>query len=1678
MYRHDSSRRAVGPDAPQAPLFLHWRFQPTHAPRPAWYKPAEDRPRMHADSAYHTTVAGGMVFWGSSVDNKIYALDAKTGEVRWTSYTGGPVRYAPNYAGGRLYAGSDDGHVYCLDAGSGDILWTHRAGPTDEKILGNGRMISIWPVRTSVLVDDGVVYFAAGVFPYEGIILRALDAASGAEIWTNDTIGDSAHELSYGGMSPQGYLLASSDVLYVPSGRAMPATFDRKTGAFRNYLSSGGKVGGTWALLDRDELISGVDRSGKPAKVAFDEQTGRRKGDVYAWFPGLDMVCTADVSYVLTETGIHAINRLEYPGINKSLEEASKEQRELGLKLVRLRKDLMGVDEETRAKIQGTMDEALNRIDVLQDEQKRLKMSICKWQHPIESYHAIIQAGSQIIAGGEGRVTGIDIATGKRLWAGAVDGVAIGLAATADGVFVSTDRGTIYCFAAGDPDTPNSIRTDLTESPYPADRLTETYTMAAERILEETDIAKGYCLVLGCGTGRLAYELVKRSDLKVIGLESDPAKRKTARERLDAAGLYGSRIVVEPWPVSDLPDYFANLVVSDGMIASGSIDESPESIYRVLRPYGGVMLLGVPASVTPRGPLANGDSLLAWMQRAGTENPTLASGGDPGLWARLTRAELEGDGDWTHLYASPGNTANSEDDLLNGPLGLLWYGEPGPSGVVERHARAMAPIATNGRMFLQGEETVKAYDSYNGTFLWGRDIPGAVRVRVDIDGGNLAAAEDSLFVAAKDKCYRLDAATGETVRIYNAPPSLDGSDRRWGYVACADGLLFGSTAPPHKMDYAGLWDVLVDNDRWRTIDEVSVDIHEIYVKYLASFMLDYPDPNEDAWAAFHRSGLLWRPMDDYPHWGSKGSPEETRSSNLKGSDTVFAMDVESGQPQWIHRGESIAHISTSIADGKIVFADAGVTKSEREAAVNLRESLAAAGQYENSDSELSAQDADIRRVVVLDAATGEKHWEQVMDLTGCGGDRLGSAIHDGILLFFGCFSNHDGGLFQSFAITWRRITALNLDDGEMIWSRPLNYLRRPVVIGDTLLIEPRACELRTGRIKTRPHPVTGLPVPWEFYRPGHSCSVTAASTSRFYYRSYNAAFYDLERDNGIAYFGAIRPGCWINLIPANGLLLFPESSSGCSCSFPLKCSVALKPRSRPEHKQWTVFVTHGSLTPARHFAINLGAPGDMKADDGTLWLGYPRVRASYGVKFDLDDQVDKNHGYFKRDFKSVEIAGTSSPWLFTNGCSGPFRCRVPLRDVALADSSASYTVRLGFYAPKDDVPGQRVFDIKLQGQTVLAGFDIRKAAGGADRAVIKEFANVAVDDVLAIELVPKAATLTDKNVPIINFVEAICTAAAAEDVAAQEFVQPLEDDEASRLLATATDHLKSDQSDRALEEFHSLFDAAPTEQIRLAALDGMAAVGSEKSIRRLEAFLSNDAPILRDYKHPIPELQRGALETYLAVARNTQEAQRDRAIAQYQRVLALQAMPEIRSTAVERLAGLGVQVDAQLAAEGYITRWHMAGPFVVRDLDAAAGQVMVGEPEIDLNATYTSSGRELRWSDFVADRVMIDLAKVFQPSRYVVVYAYSEFELPGSGELLLKIGSDDGHVCWLNGERVGSSTELRGWKQDEDVLEVTGKKGKNTVLVKSLQHLNEWGFSVRLTDTNNQPIPFRPVGGE
>jgi outer membrane protein assembly factor BamB len=513
MYKGNPARNSFTAEALSAKLSLRWVVKTAHAPMPAW--PVSQR--LAFDQAFHPVAAGGTLYYGSSADQQIHALDAASGEERWTFFTNGPVRFAPVVWKDRVLAVSDDGWLYCLAAADGKLLWKKQGGPDDRMVLGNDRMVSRWPARGGPVVHEDIVYFAAGIWPSEGIYIYALEAATGKVLWCNDKSGEifmgqphgGANALS--GVAAQGYLVVNDDQLLVPTGRAVPAVFDRTTGKFRYFhLQALGHKGGTSTFAIGPYFYN--------AGFTYDAGTGKildpvGAGEVAATPEGLILSSVKDVT--------------AYQWADKTKKEKPK------LELVRYK--------------------GLEKI----------------WSIPsVPGGSAVAVAGSSIVCGGNKQVTLADRETKKVAWSAQVDGLAQGLAIAQGQLFVSTDQGTLYCFA-----------TNVTENPQLHDRRVKgvatsdksAHAAAAEEILRQSGVTEGYYVDLGCGDGSLAYELAVRSKLQIYAIDSDPAKVQAARQKLTQAGLYGVRVVVhqgDPAQTS-YPKYFADLVVSGRALVEG-----------------------------------------------------------------------------------------------------------------------------------------------------------------------------------------------------------------------------------------------------------------------------------------------------------------------------------------------------------------------------------------------------------------------------------------------------------------------------------------------------------------------------------------------------------------------------------------------------------------------------------------------------------------------------------------------------------------------------------------------------------------------------------------------------------------------------------------------------------------------------------------------------------------------------------------------------------------------------------------------------------------------------------------------------------------------------------------------------------------------------------------------------
>jgi len=339
-------------------------------------------------------------------------------------------------------------------------------------------------------------------------------------------------------------------------------------------------------------------------------------------------------------------------------------------------------------------------------------------------------------------------------------------------------------------------------SPYPVDSLTPLYESAAAHIISQTGIRKGYCLVYGCGEGRLAFELAKRTDLTIIGVDTDQAGISAAISKLMNAGVYGARVKLRHVDSLDSLSFtrcFFNLIVSDYIVSEGQCIGSAAEAFRVLRPSGGTFYIGQPAD-SPS--MLEETELRAWLDAGSLTYSTTSD--DNGLWCSAVREPLAGAGEWPRQYGLADNASNGNDNLEGatgtGQLSVQWLGWPGADFGADRNPRMPPPVMANGRLYHQGLDRILAMDSYNGAIYWSLHIPGLLRVNTPRDGGYIYADANGLFVAVDDDCWYLDGDTGAKVETYR----LNDDGMEWGYVARSGELLFGS-AQIDGAHYTNIW---------------------------------------------------------------------------------------------------------------------------------------------------------------------------------------------------------------------------------------------------------------------------------------------------------------------------------------------------------------------------------------------------------------------------------------------------------------------------------------------------------------------------------------------------------------------------------------------------------------------------------------------------------------------------------------------------------------------------------------------------------------------------------------------------------------------------------------------------------------------------------------------------------
>ena len=437
-YRHDDRRSGVTEEALGLPLAEAWVRQSATPPMTAWSGPAKWdaysgnaglQSMRNFDPAFFVTAAGGAVYFGSSVDHAVHCLDAATGDERWVALAGGAVRLPPTLAGGRAYFGADDGVAYCVDAASGSPIWQHRAAPSGRLIPSDGKLISPWPVRTGVLVRDGLAYFGASLVPWEPSYLCAVDAGGGGRRLFAE----------HAEMTLQGAMLASADTLYVPQGRSVPLLFKLADGA---QIKGVPGAGGTFCLLTEDERLVAMPSNQKSAGDVIQVADPGGKSARLS-FAGADrLVIRGDRAYLHQRGKLRALDLEAYGKLQDQIAALARgiKNGQNRIKALKKSKDPDAGDEVLA--LMAEIEASGEAVSVLEK-----KLPGCfLWERDAPAPFDLILAGGVVFVGGQDVVAGFDAVSGERLWDGEVAGKCYGLAVAGGRLFASTSLGHIHCF--------------------------------------------------------------------------------------------------------------------------------------------------------------------------------------------------------------------------------------------------------------------------------------------------------------------------------------------------------------------------------------------------------------------------------------------------------------------------------------------------------------------------------------------------------------------------------------------------------------------------------------------------------------------------------------------------------------------------------------------------------------------------------------------------------------------------------------------------------------------------------------------------------------------------------------------------------------------------------------------------------------------------------------------------------------------------------------------------------------------------------------------------------------------------------------------------------------------------------------------------------------------------------
>lgn len=342
---------------------------------------------------------------------------------------------------------------------------------------------------------------------------------------------------------------------------------------------------------------------------------------------------------------------------------------------------------------------------------------------------------------------------------------------------------------------------------------------------------------------------------------------------------------------------------------------------------------------------------------------------------------------------------------------------------------------------------------------------------------------------------------------------------------------------------------------------------------------------------------------------------------------------------------------------------------------------------------------------------------------------------------------------------------------------------------------------------------------------------------------------------------------------------------------------------------------------------------------------------------------------------------------------------------------------------------------------ILVARDAKKARSRLDRALEDESPEVRVE---ALRLLGAEPDPKYKG----TFLDAAQTGSAeARPLALQGYLK----------LAART--LSSGDTNAALLMYHTALNIAERDQERITALEGLTTIANPGTLEYLYGSIARET------------MRIPADACVLAIADKLQKTDAETAKEAYNLVLSRTQDRDQGNRAAAGLRALGAEEDIA-ARGGFITRWELIGPFPKESF----ASVYPPETEYKPDAAYPGAdGRQVGWQPWQVEDAMgvVDLDKILSPKERLIAYARAEIVVENTQDIILRMGSDDGIVVWVNTEKVHENDASRCLIVDEDAKPATLLAGKNVVLVKIVQGSGDWSFCVRLVDRSGRPLRFK-----